>query len=211
MFNAIMILHDIFNSVFATLHALLDWVALILIVALLGLLAYHRLQLVFSRRRWSNRFNEILAERVAQIEHGYDAPRDDAHTLKQWQYIIADYAVAGSGAALGFADSSRLCNPRGKTYRRRMIATAALALAAVESYDRRVLRGDANLMHEQFEVDGESLSRASQIANPGKTSFQPQDVSDRWLDQTNGDRSESQSQSKDPQLQSRPVKENPNA
>lgn len=68
---------------------------------------------------------DVATERAAQIAAGYDPGHDDAHDAEELEEHIAARLLS----------AARATSVAG--YRRRLVQTAALALAAVERWDRR--------------------------------------------------------------------------
>lgn len=73
-------------------------------------------------------FDEINAERVTQDSQWGGPSHDDGHTLNEWIAIIVRHV--GLAASDGGDEVA-------KRFRRQMIRVAALAVAAVESLDRK--------------------------------------------------------------------------
>ena len=77
-------------------------------------------------------YDEVLAERCAQdAEHG-GPETDDRHSLNDWIAIAARH--------LGLATNDKAVETPSR-FRRQMIRLAALAVAAVESFDRKRTAG----------------------------------------------------------------------
>ena len=70
---------------------------------------------------------EVVEEREKQDKRWGGSKHDDKHLFSDWIFFIGDY----------------LKGRRGKNYRDRMIKIAALAVAAVESYDRKMKNENA--------------------------------------------------------------------
>lgn len=66
---------------------------------------------------------EVIGERTYQENKGFDIANDDLNTEDDWHTWIKDYLEAGKSGPDSFK-------------RRRLIQVAALAVAAVEAYDR---------------------------------------------------------------------------
>lgn len=80
---------------------------------------------------------EVGNERLRQQDgEAYRLVHDDAHSVNDWIALIARYV----GRAADEADLHR--NPDG--YRRRLIQAAAIAVAAVESFDRAIASTGVN-------------------------------------------------------------------
>jgi hypothetical protein len=78
-----------------------------------------------DRQHCRDIFDEVLAERDYQDQKWGGAQHDDNEENEQnWQRYITEYANAQ-----GRAD--------GRPFRTRMVKVAALAFAAIESYDRK--------------------------------------------------------------------------
>lgn len=72
---------------------------------------------------------DIAAERFRQIQiHGWSAEHDDRHELAAWGWLLATRAVALSAP---FPEDSVSPDPR-----RQLVEVAAIATAALESWDR---------------------------------------------------------------------------
>lgn len=72
--------------------------------------------------------SEVIAERERQDDKWGGASHDDTHEISEFVQWIEDYAGwARMMASMGSADKTR----------RRLVQVAALAVAAVESMDRR--------------------------------------------------------------------------
>ena len=79
--------------------------------------------------------NEVETERIRQIAKGFTDEADDLEPIKHFCWFIEKYA--GWAAAM-----SQMGPPQGyETARRRLVQVAALAVAAVESLDRRYPEG----------------------------------------------------------------------
>lgn len=72
--------------------------------------------------------DEVIAERIRQIKKGFNEAHDDHHSLDE----LADHILAYAGWG---KEMLRLSHP--EKFRTRMVQVATMALAAVESYDRR--------------------------------------------------------------------------
>lgn len=72
---------------------------------------------------------EIRKERVRQDEKWGGPEHDDAHDIEEWIEFIQSYA--------SWAKTNYKMNSPDK-FRRRMVQVAALAVAAVESFDRKI-------------------------------------------------------------------------
>ena len=71
-------------------------------------------------------FDEIVKERIAQDEKWGGSPHDDMHSIFDWVKFIRYHA-------------NRAVGGRAKDdYRKQMIRVAALAIAAIQAYDRKV-------------------------------------------------------------------------
>ena len=70
---------------------------------------------------------EIEAERTRQDAKWGGADHDDEHDVADWVYVI-----------LGHVSKSRPTPESGPVFRRQMIRVAALAVAAIESCDRKL-------------------------------------------------------------------------
>lgn len=77
-------------------------------------------------------FGEIATERMAQDALGYDRAHDDAHTPEKWVALICRHAGLAINDGAEEVDLVR--------YRRQLVRVAALAVAALESLDRRTGR-----------------------------------------------------------------------
>ena len=69
--------------------------------------------------------DDIRAERAYQDKTWGGSGFDDTQTADDWQKYLLEYSQ-GEGRAAG------------RDFRTRMVKTAALAVAAIESYDRKV-------------------------------------------------------------------------
>lgn len=74
---------------------------------------------------------EVYQERERQNKKWGGASHDDAHTIQEFVQLIRDYA--------GWARVMGVMNSPDKA-RRRLVQVAALAVAAVESIDRRQVK-----------------------------------------------------------------------
>lgn len=84
---------------------------------------------------------DIQDERERQSTQWGGHPHDDTHDPHEWiGFIHAKQGDAGDAARKG----------DGPEFRRRMVQIAALACAAIESYDRRTSRQGFTLIEGQF-------------------------------------------------------------
>lgn len=70
----------------------------------------------------------VADERARQIEKGYDKDNDDAKPGTNWAHLVQREAHYAAQASIGDHDKHG--------FRQRMVRVAALAIAAIESYDR---------------------------------------------------------------------------
>lgn len=78
---------------------------------------------------------EVGNERLRQQDgEAYRLEHDDAHSVNDWIALVTRYI----GRAADEADLYR--NPEG--YRRRLVQAAAIAVAAIESFDRAIASTD---------------------------------------------------------------------
>ena len=93
-------------------------------------------------------FGDILLERVKQDEQWGGAEHDDRHFPAEWEhYVMKQVALAGDARRIGvdhrmsapphFGDDDEHAEEREREWRERMIKVAALAVAAVQSLDRK--------------------------------------------------------------------------
>lgn len=76
----------------------------------------------------SNLISEIEQERLRQVGKGYTSEHDDEHTVGDFVFFIKNYSGwAAQMASMGSMERAR----------RRLIQVAALAIAAVQTIDRR--------------------------------------------------------------------------
>lgn len=80
----------------------------------------------------SDVFEDIRKERKRQRERWGGAEHDDQHTWKDWSYILAEQLFDAARRAEDH-------NPEG--WRRQLVQMAAVAVAAIESYDRKLDEG----------------------------------------------------------------------
>ena len=86
-------------------------------------------------------YRDIETERLAQDSRWGGAARDDSHREEDWAALVARHLGLALGESAGVGhDPAR--------FRRQMVRVAALAVAAVESHDRRHGRGYVAGRHE---------------------------------------------------------------
>lgn len=73
-------------------------------------------------------YQDIIKEREHQIERWGDPSHDDQHTVGDWAAIIDSYVVRLDNAKY---------DPDRSEVRRRLVQIGALAVAAIESFDRK--------------------------------------------------------------------------
>ncbi len=103
-------------------------------------------------------YDEIRAERERQDEAWGGPGHDDGHSALDWIGYIANHAARASGGSVEIVDEGHWWACRmtvngngGSPFRRQMIRVAALAVAAVESFDRRAAESDR--IAARFRVD----------------------------------------------------------
>lgn len=93
---------------------------------------------------------ELMDERDRQCELGFDANHDDRHSLEQWIVNLALHlGLAGwDGAPEDVClphDAVRPYDPA--RYRKQLVRLAAVAVAALEAFDRRHARSNGEATH----------------------------------------------------------------
>jgi hypothetical protein len=78
----------------------------------------------------SDIWEEIKTERASQDKRWGGPQHDDTHTARDWCYFL----ITKTGKAMGLSFMSDDISAR--TWRKCMVQVAALAVAAIESYDR---------------------------------------------------------------------------
>ncbi len=80
---------------------------------------------------------QIIAERHAQDEQWGGETHDDGHAERDWLDFIRDHEKRARKAAHRLNNDAGFVGVHADEYRKQMIEIAALAMAAVESHDRR--------------------------------------------------------------------------
>ncbi len=90
-------------------------------------------------KRQTRIFGEILTERSHQDKIWGGLEYDDNHSELEWNELITDYNGRGAVAMENepVDEQGTTLGPEPSRWRKQMIRVAALALAAVESFDRR--------------------------------------------------------------------------
>jgi hypothetical protein len=71
----------------------------------------------------------VVAERARQEEKFGGPEHDDVHSMEEWVNLIVEWLGKAAGALRGDGELD--------TFKDRLVQVAALALAGIESYDRR--------------------------------------------------------------------------
>ncbi len=90
----------------------------------------------------------ISAERTAQVEYGWTHEHDESHTELEWSTILMMQLGKASDAAFQVLTSKSISSPYTAKYnqrrwRERLIAIAAVCVAAIEAGERADSEGDA--------------------------------------------------------------------
>lgn len=83
--------------------------------------------------------NELAAERRAQIRQWGGAEHDDEHDLTDWTDFVNKQLKRAEKSAKGIKSGTAGVND-GTNFRTAMIKIGAIAVAAIESYDRKAKR-----------------------------------------------------------------------
>ena len=87
--------------------------------------------------RTANVLTEILEERVRQNEKWGGPDHDDQHEPAEWEAFVRQHLERGVWARQGKEERRAHRQGRKDTWRAQLVRAAALAVAAVESHDRR--------------------------------------------------------------------------
>lgn len=121
-----------------------------------------------------NVYDEIMTERVVQDRKWGGPPHDDEHASVDWLRYIAEHCAEALGGAAEIVDeghwlTATISGSVGgmPAFRRQMVRVAALAVAAIESYDRRQTSAGVNsALAARAAREGAELRAAAASGDP---------------------------------------------